>query len=183
VLRLINHDMSMPRAPWTGRAPRVYKQGPGASRTTPPPSSSMGFFKSSRSHLEVIEQDCIGVTDLANSSRAKSEESLRGKFQNMMPEDRAGLLKEAGVMARKARTSFVAAQERQALMEKDQCSSEDLLAAETKALAAKLDLERMDKAIAEATSSLMSGMAEIEQFYGPRSKEARHIRRILEDLG
>ena len=64
-------------------------------------------------------------------------------------------------------------------MESDQCPKEDVLAAESLMLSASLDATEAQKAVNEAHSSLLHGVAEVEQFYGPRSKEAKHLRKVL----
>ncbi len=142
----------------------------------------MGFFKSSKSHLEVLEKDCLDIVKHAQEVRSLCDRSLRGKYENMMPEQRAGILKEANVIAGKLRATLDSARERERLMTDDQCPSEDLLTAHARVLDAALDVSRADQSIEEARQSLLAGMAEIEQFYGPRSKEARHVRRVLDEL-
>ena len=142
----------------------------------------MGFFKSGKSHLEVIEQETQVVAQHAADILSRCDQSLRGKFQNMSPEDRARLLKEAGVYSKKLAASFALVEDRQRSMEQDQCSNEDLLAAQSKAVAARLDVDRAARSMEEARQSLVTGMSEIEQFYGPRSPEAKKVRRILDDL-
>lgn len=142
----------------------------------------MGFFKSSKSHLEVIEQECQAVGQHSSDILARCDQSLKGKFENMSPEDRASLLKEAGAFARKLRAAFATVDEHHQAMQQDQCTSEDLLTAQSRLVSAKLDVERASKSIDEARQSLEAGMAEIEQFYGPRSPEAKKVRRVLDDL-
>ena len=142
----------------------------------------MGFFKSSKSRIEVIEAECQSIAESAAAVCDRCDKSLRGKFQNMAPEDRAGLLKEAAALARKLQASYATVQEQQQLMDQEQPTNEDRLAAQAKLVAARIDVDRMTKSIDEARQSLAVGMAEIEQFYGPRSPEAKHIRKVLDDL-
>ena len=51
----------------------------------------MGFFKSSKSHLEEIQQHCTEVTKLSRNVRDTCDRSLRGKYEYMRPEERADL--------------------------------------------------------------------------------------------
>ena len=142
----------------------------------------MGFFKSSKSHVEVLEADCKLIAEQSTQVRSRCEKSLRGKYENMDPEARAALLKEGAQLARKLHETLLEAREREKSMEQDQCPSEDLLAAHAKVLEAQLDASRADKSLDEAKASLLSSVAEIEQFYGARSPEARHIQKILAEL-
>jgi hypothetical protein len=142
----------------------------------------MGLFSSGKSHLETIEAECQAIAQHAAGILSRCDQSLRGKFQNMSPEDRADLLKEAGALSKKLHAAFAVVEERQRAMEQSQGTSEDLLAGQTRLVAAKLDVERASKSMAEARQSLMSSMAEIEQFYGARSPEAKQVRRVLDDL-
>ena len=142
----------------------------------------MAFFKSSKSHLEVIETECQAIAEGAAAICDRCDRSLRGKFQNMMPEDRAALLKEAGALVKKLHASYATVQEQQQLMDQEQSTNEDRLAAQARLVAARIDVDRTTKSVDEARHSLVVGMAEIEQFYGPRSPEARHIRKVLDDL-
>jgi hypothetical protein len=143
----------------------------------------MGFFKSSKSHLDLLEHECGEVSRLATEVSDLASRSLRGKYEYMQPDERADLYRHAAELVRKLHAAIGAARSRQAVMEQDECPSEDLLAAQSLLVGANLDVERADKGVAEARNSLISGMAEIEEFYGARSKEARYIRKLLADLG
>lgn len=142
----------------------------------------MGFFGSSKSHIEKVEACCLAVGTACATARHHCDESLRGKHEYMSPEQRADLLREALSLVLKARGSLQDAREKKLAMEQDQCPTEDLLAGESKLVAAQLDLAAADQAVREARNSLLGGMAEIEQFYGARSKEAKHLRKVLSDL-
>ena len=98
----------------------------------------MGFFNSGKSHLEVIEQESQAVAQHAANILSRCDQSLRGKFENMSPEDRAGYLKEALAFSKKLAGSFALLEDRRRAMDQDQCSSADLLAAQSKAVAARL---------------------------------------------
>ena len=142
----------------------------------------MSFFKSSKSNLDQVEAECQDIATKAAEIRDRCDRSLRGKFENMMPEDRAALLKEAAALAKKVRASYATALDRKKAMESDQSTSEDRLKAESRLVAARLDVDRTAQSIEEAKQSLVAGMGEIEQFYGPRSPEAKQIRRVIDDL-
>lgn len=142
----------------------------------------MGFFGSSRSHVEQVEAECQAVAQHCAEIRRKCDESLRGKHEYMPPEQRADLVRESVALSRKAAAALAAAREKKSNMEQDQCPSEDLLAAESRIVAAQLDTQRAAHAVEEARQSLSEAVGEIEQFYGPRSKEAKSIRRVLADL-
>jgi hypothetical protein len=140
------------------------------------------FFKSSKSHLEQLEADCQHVADASTRARAMCDQSLRGKYEYMAPEQRADLVRDAHAVAKELAGTLEQARHRQAAMDADQCLKEDLLTAETLVATAALDVSRLDKAVKDASESLLSGMAEIEQFYGPRSSEAKHLRRVLAEF-
>jgi len=142
----------------------------------------MGFFKSSKSHLELLEKDCAQVAKLAAEASDLASRSLRGKYEYMQPDERADLYRRAAETSHSLRPLLESGRQHQRVMEQDQCPSEDLLAAESLLVAANLDVERAEKGVAEARASLISGMAEIEEFYGARSKEARYIHKLLADL-
>ena len=142
----------------------------------------MGFFKSSKSHVEILDQECRLIMQQAADVRERCDRSLRGKYENMQPEDRAALLKEAGALQKKLHATLTSAREREHLMTQDQCPSEDILTAHSRLLEAALDVGRADKSLEDARQSLLAGMHEIEQFYGPKSKEARQVRKVLDDL-
>lgn len=142
----------------------------------------MGFFKSSKPHLQVIDSECQVIAECAAAICDRCDKSLQGKFQNMMPEDRAALLKEAAAFVKKLHASYAVVQEHQRLMDQEESTSEDRLAAQARVVAARIDVDRTIRSVDDARQSLVVGMAEIEQFYGPRSREARHIRKVLDDL-
>jgi hypothetical protein len=97
----------------------------------------------------------------------------------MPPEERAELLRDANTAAKKIHACLESARQHQAAMEADQCPGEDLLAAQSLLLQATMDAGRLDRALKEASDSLIAGMAEVEQFYGPRSREAKHLRKVI----
>jgi hypothetical protein len=142
----------------------------------------MSFFKSSKSHVEILEQDCKAIMQQAGDVRERCDRSLKGKYANMLPEDRAALLKEAAAISKKLHVTLESVRERERLMAQDQCPNEDLLAANALVLDASLDVQRADKSLEDARQSLLAGMAEIEQFYGVKSKEARLIHKVLDEL-
>src|SRR6185436_16149316 len=142
----------------------------------------MSFFKSAKSHLEQLEKDCQEIAHKASDARTACDQSLKGKYENMQPEARAALLKQAQAACRSVRATLDAARQHLQAMEQDQCPGEELLAAQSKVLAATLDVDRASKALEESRQSLLSAMTEIEEFYGARSKEARHVRKILDEL-
>lgn len=144
--------------------------------------AAMSFFKSSKSHVEILDQECGLIMQQAAEVRDRCDRSLRGKYQNMSPEERAALLKEGAVIQRKLHATLGSVKEREKVMAQDQCPSEDLLAAHARALEASLDVSRADKALDDARQSLIAGMAEIEAFYGVKSPQARQVRKVLDDL-
>lgn len=139
----------------------------------------MGFFKSSRSHLEEIQEHCDRIVELARSVRQASDRSLRGKYEYMRPEERANLVKEAHLFYEKLHTLMQAAKARQSAMEDDQCAKEDILAAESVLLSASLDAAGAHAALDEAHASLVQGISQVEEFYGLKSREAKHLRKVL----
>lgn len=142
----------------------------------------MGFFKSSKSHSELLRDDCTTVADLAQQVRSLSERSLRGKYEYMQPEERARLVAEAHSLASRLEPTLSSARQRQETMEQDQCPSEELLQAQSLLLSANMDVTQAQKALDEARNSLVAGVAEVEEFYGASSKEARHLRRVLSQI-
>ena len=139
----------------------------------------MGFFKSSKSHLEDIQERCSEVSKLSQVVRDTCDRSLRGKYEYMRPEERADLVRAAHLDNEKLHAALEKAKARQSTMEADQCPSEDVLAAESIMLSATLDATQAQKALNEAHHSLVQGVSEVEQFYGPRSREAKHLRKVL----
>jgi hypothetical protein len=139
----------------------------------------MGFFSSSKSHLELLEKECDLAITSSSKAREMCDRSLRGKYEYMPPEERAELLREAHALHKKIHAAVESARQHQADMESDQCPGEDLLAAQSLVLQANMDASRLDKALKEAGDSLVSGISEVEQFYGPRSAEAKHLRRVI----
>ena len=142
----------------------------------------MGFFDSSKSHVELLEKDCRLVAELAAKIRDRCDESLKGKYDYAQPEQRAEQVRDGLRLLEKLTAALASARERKAVMEQDQCPKEDLLAAQTLLLSVSLDVTRAEKAVADAKGSLVAGAAEIEAFYGPRSKEAKEMRRVLSDF-
>ena len=139
----------------------------------------MAFFKSSKSQVDEVQERCARVTAIATVVREKCEASLRGQYEYMQPEERAELLREADALAGEFRRALEQARESQRAMERDQAPGEALLTAESLVLSAGLDANQADRALAEAKNNFVAGMNEIEEFYGPRSKEARHLRKIV----
>jgi hypothetical protein len=142
----------------------------------------MGFFKSSKSHLELLEKDCQEVATHSAAIREACDASLRGKYEYMRPEQRADLVRNGALASRKLQAALESARSRQKVMEADQCPSEDLLAAETRLLAASLDASRAQQALKDAKDSLIAGVAEIEEFYGAKSSEAKHLRKVIAEF-
>jgi hypothetical protein len=139
----------------------------------------MGFFKSSKSSVDVLQDQCDLVMDLAKSVRTSCDRSLRGKYEYMKPEERADLVRAAHEGHQKMHAALEKAKSSQAKIESEGGNNEALLAAESLLLSASLDATEAQKALNEAHSSLVHGVSEVEQFYGPRSKEAKHLRRVL----
>ena len=142
----------------------------------------MGFFKSSRSHLESVEKDCQAVAQAAQEIRERCDRSLRGKYEMMQPEERATLLKDALGFQRKLVEALESARSHQKRMEEDQAPNEDLVAAHGRLLSASLDAQRAAKSLQDGRQSLREGLAEVETFFGASSKEARHVRKVLAEL-
>ena len=142
----------------------------------------MGLFKSSKSHAELLQSECQEVASLAARVRKDCEQSLRGKYEYMAPEDRVGLLKDARGTAKRLHAALADARQRKAEMEKEESPSEALLAAESILLSAELDVRKADQTLREGETSLISGVSEIEEFYGPRSKEAKHLRKLITEF-
>ena len=142
----------------------------------------MGFFGSSKSHVDLLEKDCRLVHELAGKIFESCDKSLRGKYDYVAPEERAGLVRDCHETLAKLQSAIGSARERQRVMEQDQCPKEDLLGAQTLILSASLDVTKAEKAVADATTSLVTGAAEIEAFYGAGSKEAKQMRRVLADF-
>ena len=142
----------------------------------------MGFFKSSKSHIEIIQEQCDLVVDLSRVVRSHCDRSLRGKYDYMRPEERADLVRLAHEEILKLQVALEKAKTRQATMDGESGGSEAELAAESVLLSASLDATEAQKSLTEAHSSLVHGMSEVEQFYGPRSKEAKHLRKVLSQV-
>lgn len=143
----------------------------------------MGFFDSAKSHVDLLEKDCRLVGELSSRLREKCEQSVRGKYDYAPAGDRAELVRAAQDLLVKLHETHASAKERQRVMEGDQCPSQELMAAQTLLLAAGLDVTKAEKALAEARASLLTGIAEIEAFYGERSREAKEFRRVLSENG
>jgi hypothetical protein len=142
----------------------------------------MGFFGSSDSHLDDIRKDCLAVSRKAQEARDRCDASLRGKHEMMDPAARASLLKQAKASLKDARKVLDSARQRETRMEEDRCTSEDMLTAHARVLEATLDVQRAEKAIKDGCDSIAQGVAEIEQFFGAGSPEAKQVRRVLADL-
>ncbi len=139
----------------------------------------MGFFKSSKSHLQEIRDQCLLVVDLSQSVRSSCQRSLAGKYEYMRPEERADLVKAAHEGNKRLHAALDKAKARQASLEGDRCDNEVVLTAESILLSATLDATAAQNALNEAHSSLVQGVSEVEEFYGRRSREARHLRKVL----
>ena len=139
----------------------------------------MGFFKSSRSHLEEIQEQCELVFDLARVVRSTCERSIRGKYEYMRPEERADLVRSAHEENKRLQAALERAKGRQITMDGDSSDGGQALAAESILLSASLDATQAQNALNEAHASLVQGVSEVEQFYGPRSREAKHLRKVL----
>lgn len=139
----------------------------------------MGFFKSSKSHIEVIQEHCETVVELSKAVRLSCDRSLQGKYEYMKPEERADLVRAAHESNIKLRAALEKAKASQGRLDSENSGNEGVLAAESLLLSASLDATEAQKALNEAHSSLVHGVAEVEQFYGPRSREAKHLRKVL----
>ena len=142
----------------------------------------MGLFGSSSSHLDDIRKDCLTAIKKAQEARDRCDASLRGKHAMMDPEDRAKLLKQAQAAVKEAHSILEKARQRENKMAEDQCPSEDILAAHARVLEGTLDVQRAEKAIADGCHSLEQGLAEVEQFFGANSREAKEVRRVIQSL-
>ena len=142
----------------------------------------MGFFSSSDSHLDDIRKECLAISRKAQEARERCDASLRGKHEMMDPEQRASLLKQAQASVKDASKALQDARKREVRMEEDNCPSEDILAAHARVLEASLDVQRAEKAIEDGCQSLAQGLAEIEQFFGASSPEAKQVRRVIASL-
>lgn len=142
----------------------------------------MGLFGSSNSHLEDIRKSCLAISQKAQAARDRCVESLRGKHELMEPEKRAALLKAARADVKEARKLLDGVRQREERMEEDKCPSEDMLAAHARVLEASLDVQKAEQSIEEGCDSVAEGLAEIEQFFGVNSPEARQVRRVIDGL-
>ena len=139
----------------------------------------MGFFKSSKSHLEELQEQCELVVELSKSVRDACASSMRGKYEYMRPEERADLVRTAHEHNTRLQAALARAKGRQSAMDADHCDSELILGAESVLLSASLDATQAQRALNEAHASLVHGVSEVEEFYGPRSREAKHLRKVL----
>lgn len=139
----------------------------------------MGLFKGKASPYEALQRLCSDVSNSAKVVRERAGSSLRGRYEYMRPEERADLLREAHEESLKLKSRLDEARSVRDALEAESDANEEILAAESLLLAASLDATEADKSLAEARNSLVQGMSEVESFYGPRSKEARHLRKVL----
>ncbi|MEM7247522.1 MAG: hypothetical protein AAF533_19455 [Acidobacteriota bacterium] len=140
----------------------------------------MGLFGRKKSPFDELQEQCQVVAREADSTRKKSEHSLRGKYEHMSAEERADLLKEALGSWKLAHSALDAARALQGKL--DKAGSEEQMAAESLILSANLDVSKADASLQEARNSLMKGVGEVEEYFGPKSKEAKHLRKVLSEF-